>query len=200
MDVTGTAINGVSALAVLDDAARRAPDIAARLDDEARSMIADGGGVLTSGIPRFTWNGLDESGRLFPGVHPATAGEAELRFAFNDQRARMFARMRDSLSAIRADHPELRHVLGGGSFFSGKASPGDVDLVLLSRDPDMITARELNRRNMTVHVYPARPTFAGIPQRSFVDFMRFDRSQAERGLVLLDLDDLLGRAAPGTAA
>ena len=193
-------ISGVRALGVLDEAGRRAPEIAARLDDEARAMIAGGGGVLTSGIPRFSWNGLDDAGRLFPGVHPATAGEAELRFAFNDQRARMFARMRDSLANLRAEHPDLRYVLGGGSFFSDKPRPGDVDLVLLGDDVDMVAARELNRRNTVVHVYPANPTFAGIPQRSFVDFMRFDRSGAERGLVLLDLDDLLGPARSRVAA
>lgn len=190
----------MSALAVLDDAARRAPDVAARLDHGTRKLIADGGGVLTTGIPRFTWNGLDEAGRLFPGVHPATAGEAQLRFAFNDHRARMFERMRESLALIRAEHPELRYVLGGGSFFSGKARPGDVDLVLLADEPGMIAARELNRRNPTVHVYPAQPWFAGIPQRSFVDFMRFDRSDVERGLVLLDLDDLLAPTARAAAA
>lgn len=183
------------ATAVLDDAARRAPELASGVPAGARALIERGGGTLTSGIPRFTWNGLDESGRLFPGVHPATAGEVELRFAFNDVRARMLRRMRESLSALRVQHPELRYVLGGGSFFSAKATPGDIDLVLLAKEPSMSAARALNRRNPTVHVYPANPSFAGIPQRSFVDFMRHDRTGAERGLVLLDLDDLLGRAA-----
>lgn len=185
-----------AATSVLDDAARRAPELAARLPDDARRMIERGGGTLSTGIPRFTWNGLDDTGRLFPGVHPATAGEAELRFAFNDQRARMFTRMRDSLAALRAEHPDLRYVLGGGSFFGSKQRPGDIDLVLLSRRLDMLDVRQLNRHNHTVHVYPADPTLAGIPQRSFVDFMRFDRSGAERGLVLLDLDDLLGPLRP----
>ena len=195
MDVNGTAIIGASATAVLEDAARRAPVLAAGLDEKARALIADGGGALTTGIPRFTWNGLDESGRLFPGVHPATAGEAELRFAFNDHRALMFARMRESLAELRAEYPDVRYVLGGGSFFSSKPNPGDIDLVLLSDAMHMLDARTWNRLHSVAHVYPARPTFAGVPQRSFVDFMRFDRSNAERGLVLLDLDDLLGPAA-----
>jgi hypothetical protein len=179
------------AAAVLDDAARRAPQIADALDAPTRAMVEHGGGTLTSGIPRFTWNGLDDSGRLFPGVHPATAGELELRFAFNPMREGMLARMRESLAALRVEHPEVRSVLGGGSFFSSKAHPSDIDLVLLADEPSMAEARALNRRNPTVHVYPANPSFAGIPQRSFVDFMRHDRTGAERGLVLLDLDELL---------
>jgi hypothetical protein len=188
-------VDAAVATRILDDAVHRAPAIAETLDASARAMIEHGGGTLTTGIPRFTWNGLDDAGRLFPGVHPATAGEAELRFAFNDHRARMFARMRESLAHIREEHPDVRYVLGGGSFFSGKERPGDIDLVLLAKEPDMVEVRRLNRLDSTVHVYPANPTFAGIPQRSFVDFMRHDRSNAERGLVLLDLDELLAPAA-----
>lgn len=197
--MSGTTITSLGARAVLDDALLRAPAIADALPAAERAMLERGNGVLTSGIPRYSWNGLDGSGQLFPGVHPATAGEAQLRFAFNDHRARMFEQMRTSLANLRSDHPDLRYVVGGGSFFSGKAVPGDIDLVLLAREPDMVTVRELNRRNHITHVYPANPTFAGIPQRSFVDFMRFDRSGAERGLVLLDLDDLLGPAAAARA-
>jgi hypothetical protein len=188
-------IEAAATVRVLEDAAHRAPAITESLDASARALIERGGGTLTSGNPRFTWNGLDEAGRLFPGVHPATAGEAQLRFAFNDHRARMFERMRSSLAHIREQHPDVRYVLGGGSFFSGKEHPGDIDLVLLAKEPDMVEVRRLNRLNPTVHVYPASPSFAGIPQRSFVDFMRHDRNDAERGLVLLDLDELLAPAA-----
>lgn len=185
--VTGAA----NAARILDDAAARAEALAGALPDLPRQLIERGGGTVTSGIPRFTWNGLDESGRLFPGVHPATAGELELRFAWNDQRARMFERMRSSLAELRSHHPEVRYVAGGGSYFSAKARPGDVDLVLLARRPDLAETRTRNARDHLIHVYPAKPTLAGVPQRSFVDFFRHDRDGAERGLVLFDLDDLL---------
>lgn len=183
--------SAATAVRTLDDSARRAAALAASLPDDARRMVERGGGTVTSGIPRFTWNGLDESGRLFPGVHPATAGELELRFAWNDHRARLFERMRESLSMLRKDHPEVRYVVGGGSYFGSKPIPGDVDLVLLAREPQLAEVRALNARDPLIHVYPANPVAAGIPGRSFIDFFRHDRSGAERGLVLFDLDDVL---------
>lgn len=172
--------------------------MAEQLPDAVRTLIERGNGTLTTGIPRFTWNGLDEGGRLFPGVHPATAGEAELRFAWNDQRARMFTQMQRSLEYLREENPDLRYVAGGGSYFSAKPHPGDIDMVLLADKPDIMATRRYNDRSPVLHVYPAKPYFAGVPGRSFVDFFRFERANAggaERGLVLLDLDDLLGAAA-----
>jgi len=182
---------------VLEDAAERAPMIAAGLHTKGRELLRHANVELTSGIPRFTWNGMDDAGNLYEGMHPVTAGELHLRYAWNDQRAIMLDRMYSSLSHIRREHPDFRYVGGGGSFFgSGKPDPGDIDLALLdiaSSAPHSFTrvamARHNNVDNVT-HVYPGRDYPTGIPGRNFVDFFSTDRNHARRGMVLLDLDEL----------
>lgn len=186
--------------AILDDAAARAPGIARSLPDADRRIVERASVALTGGIPRATWNGLDDGGRLLPGLHPATRGEVELRFAWNPERRALYERMLVDLAELRASSPEpIRHVAGAGSFFgSGKPRPGDIDLAVFGLD-DVDLTNAFNRRHASTHVYPAVGYTSGIPQNMVRYFSR-DKSQAERGMVLLDLDDLLGRATAAVRA
>lgn len=184
--------------AILDDAIQQAPRIAEAVAPAERAVIDRGRVPLTSGIPRFSWNGLDEGGRLFPGLHPASRGEAELRFAWNPERRRMFERMVEDLAELRREHPNVNHVIGAGSFFgTDKVRPGDIDLAVLGVS-DAQALASFTKYHAITHVYPAEGRSAGIP-KNMLRFFATDRADAERGMVLLSLDDLLGSGATNVA-
>lgn len=183
-------------------------------------LAEDAGVQLTEGIPRFTWNGMSDDlthlvkngvgedvHLLFPGLHPAAAGEAELRFAWSPRRQQLWGQMLDKLPALR-DEAGATHLVGGGSFFhSDKAAPGDIDVLAIV--PGGAPGRFAQGRRAVDRISD-HPDFSGIHVRAISDSPRIGYSQEllaneglistarhaegqlETGTVLLNIDDVLG--------
>src|SRR5262245_27238275 len=86
---------------------------------------------------------LDANGLLPPGVHEASIEEVrELfgQFRETEQRVRLQAALEAFLAEARGTHLVVA-VIVDGSFTTGKAQPGDVDIVVVQR-PDADTTTE----------------------------------------------------------
>ena len=75
---------------------------------------------------------LNEHGLLPPGIYPATLGELERRFGFSAKRRDLIER---GLKQVVQEliKTGVRELYIGGSFTTGKLSPGDVDAYLVTR-------------------------------------------------------------------
>lgn len=163
--------------------------------DDVVRQAARSSMTVTEGLPSSTWNGMSaelhrigskggaprDVHLLAPGLHPASAGEAQLRFAWNDARASLWQRTLAAVQELRDRHG-VTHVVGGGSFFStDHPTPGDVDLLAIgARSGNPETLLEANR--------------AAMRSRSH-EFGAFNRAQGEHGVHIYD--GAAGIAFPG---
>src|SRR4051794_27825639 len=79
----------------------------------------------------------DEDGTLPPGVHPCTLEEVKDRFGRfrgSDRRSHLYRQLVEYVAQARSTG-EVRALIIDGSFVTGKAEPGDIDIiVVISRD------------------------------------------------------------------
>lgn len=73
---------------------------------------------------------LDSRGLLPPGVHPATWAEIRSVFCHNTRRETLFSSIENFVLAELSQVPGHLKLVVGGSFFSDKDSPGDMEMTL----------------------------------------------------------------------
>ncbi len=92
-------------------------------------------------IPAF-----DSCGNLPAGIHDATMGEIETRFAINEKRKELFNALKAVISIL--DECNCPEVYLDGSFITKKAEPGDYDLCY---EPEGIIATDRFRQFLKDH-------------------------------------------------
>jgi hypothetical protein len=132
-------------------------------------------------------------------MHPATLAEVEAVFVTTPRRRRLFEGLRLALQNLRTAGG--RRVFIDGSFVTTKADPNDIDgcwewteevnLDLL--DPvllDFAQARRAMRDKYSVDFFLATWVEAG-SGLTFLDFFQRNRADDPKGIVQLDLEEML---------
>lgn len=174
--------------------------------------------TVTSGIPRETWNGMsDETFHIIKngvatdvhllasGLHPASAGEAELRFAWSPERRKLWDMLIAASGQLR-DEAHAKFIIGGGSMFhSDKGPVGDIDalVVLPMSAPSEFAHRSNIVRKLSaaegqsgLHLIPISesPNIARSSERVAHEVLisqeRHPAGQLTTGAVLLNVEEL----------
>jgi hypothetical protein len=127
-------------------------------------------------IPDF-----DEHGYLRPGVHPATLGEIEERFARGSEtRGAQFESIIWLIDA--AAQCEVRRIVINGSYVTDVAEPNDVDCVLLIGDNFQMEG-DAEQRLLAVFPFLNVQLVEDEEFSDMVDFFATDRRGIEKGIV-----------------
>lgn len=118
---------------------------------------------------------------LQPGVHVATLGEIEDRFAISDHRKHLFAGLKKGIRALRK--AGCRKILLDGSFITEKPVPADFDVCWdpvgvnhIKLDPvflDFSDGRKKQKERFYGEFFPAN--FLADGQHFFFDFFQIDK-------------------------
>jgi len=139
-------------------------------------------------IPSF-----DAGGSLPPGVHETTMAELEGRLAFNGHRRRLVGGLKQAVENLEA--AGARRVWIDGSFVTDKPEPADIDGCWdpAGVDPDLLDPvlldfkefRAAMKGKYGVDFFPN--VIEGASGKVFYRFFQYDRDQAQRGILLLNL-------------
>lgn len=128
------------------------------------------------------------------GVHEATLGDVEQRFAFNSKRKQPFAGFKKGVDSLR--RAGCRTVFLDGSFVTSKPTPGDFDACwepagvdTRRLDPVFLDFEEGRKRQKEAYggeFFPSSATADGL--RTFVDFFQTDKyTGKEKGIIRIRL-------------
>lgn len=133
---------------------------------------------------------------LPPGVHDATIEEVEGRFAASEQRNRIFAGLRDGVTALRK--AGCRKVFLDGSFVTEKPIPADFDacwdpvgVEVTKLDPvllDFSDGRKNQKRRFRGEFFPVNLFADGT--HIFLDFFQTDKHTGKaKGIICIHLSN-----------
>ena len=131
---------------------------------------------------------------LPPGVHYATLGEVEIRFATSEHRKHLFSGFKEGVKALR--NAGCRKVFLDGSFITEKPIPGDFDVCWdyigvddSKLDPvfsDFKDRRKKQKERFHGEFFPA--SFLADGKHFFFDFFQIDKYTGNaKGIICIDI-------------
>lgn len=141
-------------------------------------------------IPEF-----DSSGRLPPGIYPASWNEVLARFGFTPKRKAMLRRLRAALGLLRRANCKAAYI--DGSFVTRKPEPGDYDVCWDAKSVrfekldsiflDFSYNRRQQKRRFAGEFFPADLP-EGLSGKLYLNFFQLDKETGEpKGIIAIDL-------------